>query len=62
MEVRKASLLCCHCVGQWSAGEIYDYTNWAAVEEQYSPNVPVPVHNVDYLAAKPDRALLKLPI
>ena len=47
---------------RWSAGETYEKAVLAAVDEQYLPTVPVPVHHVEILPAESDRELLKLPI
>ena len=51
--------------GSWPAGKTYEDAVRAAVEEQYLPTVPVPVHYIEFFynwAAEPDRELLKLPI
>ena len=34
--------------GQWTAGETYEDKNWAAVKEQYIPNVHVPVQHMAF--------------
>ena len=52
-------------VGHLSAGEPYEDAFRAAVEEQFSPTVPVLAHCMETFynsAVEPDRALLKLPI
>ena len=59
MEGRRAYLLCC---GRWPAGKTYEDAIRAAMEEQYLPTVPVPVHRMEIFTAEPDRILLKLPI
>ena len=51
--------------GRWSSGKNYEDAVRAAVEDQYLPTVPVPVHRMEIFynsAAEPDRELLKLPI
>ena len=51
--------------GRWSSGKTYEDAVREAVEEQYLPTVPVPVHRMEIFyksAAEPDRELLKLPI
>ena len=54
--------------GRWSSGKTYEDAHAAvreAVEEQYLPTVPVPVHRMEIFynsAAEPDKELLKLPI
>ena len=51
--------------GRWPAGKTYEDAVRAALEEQYLPTVPVPVHRMEIFynsAAEPDRELLKLPI
>ena len=49
--------------GLLSARETFEDEVLAAVEEQYLPAIPVPVHHMEMFyntAAEPDRALLKL--
>ena len=51
--------------GRWPAGKTYEDAVLAAVEEQYLPTVPVPLHRMEIfynLAAEAERELLKLPI
>ena len=49
--------------GCWPAGKTYEDAGWAAVDQQYLPNAPVPVHRMEIFynsAAEPDREMLKL--
>ena len=60
MEIRNST-----SKGIWSAGETYEDAVLAAVEVQYLPTVPIPVHHMELFynsAAEPDRELLKLQI
>ena len=51
--------------GRWPVGKTYEDAVRAAVEEQYLPTVPVPVHRKESFyksEAEPHMELLKLPI